>query len=107
MSSTKEKNHDEICEGLASSNKITLEEILKLHKVKFTKPQQAIVDRLLKGQRLLRVNKHLPTSVFKWKKPDSEYLEETGSVYKAFWNIEYTVYKQTKISLSMGQYIIQ
>lgn len=115
MSQTKEKNHEEICEGLLSAVTITLHDVLKQHKVKFTKPQQDIVDKLLGGWKLAQVNSHRMASEFKWMKPGQDekpldeklmYLEHAGSVSKAFWNIYYAVSKQTGIRISMKQYVV-
>jgi len=114
MSKIKTYYHEEISENLAKT--ITLEDILKTHKVKFTKPQQVIVDKLMAGYKLAKVNSHRMSSTYQWLKPGYEGkskeerlnygLEYAGRVYKAFWNIGYAVKKQIGIALIMGQYVV-
>ena len=73
---------------------------------KFTKPQQAIITNLLKGYRLTNVNISRMKSEYKWVVPTSSYLEHAGHVYKAFWGIEYSIYKLTKTRVQIGTFYI-
>jgi hypothetical protein len=74
--------------------------------VKFTPPQQKIVDKLLKGYTIRVINKHrMSGGEYVWKKPNSENLEYAGKIYKAFWNVLYQIRKQKGISLSTKGFI--
>ena len=86
----------------------TLEALIEQNKVKFTKPQQDIVDKLLAGWKLVLVNQHYANGGdFMWKQPNYAYPTYAGRVYKAFFNIGYTIKKQTGIDFSMSNFIIK
>lgn len=72
-----------------------LKDILDAHKVRFTKPQQKIVDKLLEGYKLCNVTPNAMASTYEWMRPSDGAFEYAGRVYKAFWNVEYQVWKQT------------
>lgn len=72
------------------------QEVITENKIKFTKPQQKIVDKLLRGDKLVVVNQYrINGGEFMWKDHNSSYLSYAGSVYKAFFNIFYQIKKQT------------
>lgn len=84
-----------------------LKVMISENKLKFTPPQQKIVDKLLKGDRLTRINSHrLSGGEFMWKNVDCSYLEHAGKVYKAFFNIERSIEKQCGIEISVGKSFI-
>tara|TARA_R110000782_G_scaffold98188_8_gene183436 strand:- start:704 stop:994 length:291 start_codon:yes stop_codon:yes gene_type:complete len=69
-----------------------LSDAINLMDKKFTLAQQKIVDRLLKGHRLMIVNKHhMSGGSFVWRSDVSLNHEYAGRVYKAFFNIGYTL----------------
>jgi len=72
--------------------KITVAELLEMaENFKFTKPQQAIIDRLATGDRLTVINQHhMSGGEFRWKSPNGN-LDYAGKVYRAFFNIAYVV----------------
>ena len=73
---------------------------------KFTKPQQAIITKLLKGYRLTNVNINGMKTEFMWFVPKSSNLEHAGHVYKAFFGVEYTIYKLTENRVNIGAFYI-
>ena len=74
--------------------------------VKFTPPQQKIVDKLLNGYTIKVVNEHrMSGGEWMWKNPNSENLEYAGKVYKAFWKVLYQIRKQKGVSLSTKGFI--
>tara|TARA_R100001443_G_scaffold48503_1_gene60892 strand:- start:1218 stop:1484 length:267 start_codon:yes stop_codon:yes gene_type:complete len=69
--------------------------------VKFTPPQQKIVDKLLRGYEIRVVNRHrMNGGEMKWKEPNSEYLQYAGKIYKAFFNIFWQIKIQKGIEYS-------
>ena len=86
---------------------LSLAEVLEKYNVKFTKPQQEIVGKLMDGWRLGIVNSHrMNGGEYMWVRPgyegrEGDGLEYAGKVYKAFHNISYAVYKQIGVSVSM------
>jgi len=82
--------------------------LIETNKIKFTKPQQKIVDLILKGWKIWVVNEHrMNGGDWMWKSPHSSYPEYAGKVYKAFWNIEYQVKKQSGVVIKMGEFILR
>lgn len=82
--------------------------IITNNKIKFTKPQQAIVDRILKGDVLTVINKHYANGgEFMWLRQYSSYPEYAGSVYKAFFNIAWQIEKKTGERYEIGKNFIQ
>lgn len=76
---------------------------LQENNIKFTKPQQAIVDKLLLGWKLTLVNTHhMSGGDYMWIKYPGAEPSYAGRVYKAFWNIEYAIKKQTGIKFDMS-----
>ena len=74
--------------------------------VKFSAPQQKIVNKLLNGYETEVVNKHhMSGGQLMWKNPNSDYLEHAGKVYTAFFNVFYQIKKQNGIQLSPNNYI--
>jgi hypothetical protein len=74
--------------------------------VKFTPAQKKIVELILKGWTIEVVNKHhMSGGQMMWKKPNSDYLEHAGKVYKAFFNVFYQIKKQSGVELSTKGYI--
>lgn len=74
--------------------------------VKFTPPQQNIVNKLLDGYEIEVVNKHhMSGGQMMWKNPNSDYLEHAGKVYKAFFNVFYQIKKQKGIVIPTNQFI--
>ena len=115
----KEFEHSEGSEHLSMVEGVTvkylLKDVLAQHKVKFTKPQQAIVDMLMDGWRLCDVSgPNAMASKLEWLKQgvsleearEGYGLEYAGKVYKAFWNIGYVVKKQVGVSVSMGEHMV-
>ena len=85
-----------------------LSDILLTHKIKFTKPQQDIVNKFIDGWRLTKVNTHhMSGGQYMWISPYSSYLQHAGHVYKAFHNIYRTIKKQTGIEINLSQYTVR
>lgn len=82
-----------------------LKTIVENNKIKFTKPQQHIVNRLLSGDILVDVNTTGNKSEYMWLSKNAKNSEYAGKVYKAFWNIFYEIKKQTGIVLEPGDYL--
>ena len=69
--------------------------------IKFTKPQQEIINRFLLGDKLVLVNAHyMNGGELKWKSNNSNYLDYAGKVYRAYQNI------QRKIEKAKGEEIL-
>ncbi len=76
---------------------------LQENNIKFTKPQQEIVDKLLRGWKLTVVNTHYANGGdFMWLEYPGAEPSYAGRVYKAFFNIGYTIQKQTGIKFDMS-----
>ena len=74
--------------------------------VKFTPPQQKIVDKLLSGYEIVVVNKHhLSGGEMMWKNPNSDYLEHAGKVYKAFYNVFYQIKRQKGVVINTNEFV--
>ncbi len=74
--------------------------------VKFTTPQQKIVDKLLQGYEIRVINRHrMNGGEMMWKNPNCEDLQYAGKVYKAFFNVFYQIKKQNKIEFSSQNFI--
>ncbi len=82
-----------------------LVDILDGHKVRFTKPQQKVVDRLLEGYKLCNVTPNAMAGTYEWMRPSDGECEYAGSVYKAFWNVAWAVFKQTGLRAHMTAHI--
>lgn len=79
-----------------------LQAIIDLGVVKFSEPQQRIVDKLLQGDKIVIVNQHrMNGGEYMWKEVESEYLKPAGHVYKAFWGIQYAIKEQAGLDVSM------
>ena len=62
--------------------------------IKFTKPQQEIINRFLLGDKFVLVNAHhMNGGEYKWKTKNSNCLEYAGKVYRAFQNIQWKIQK--------------
>jgi hypothetical protein len=73
------------------------------NKVKFTEPQHKIIDNLLRGSKLTVVNKHHQSGGdYAWMHKNNSKPSYAGSVYKAFWNTEYAIKKQTGVDIKFG-----
>jgi hypothetical protein len=82
-----------------------LQVLLDTKYVKFTKPQRAIVDRLLKGAKLTVVNSHrMSGGEFMWVDYPGAYPSYAGKVYKAFFNIFYQIKKQTGVVVNPSDF---
>jgi len=70
-------------------------EFLKIAKtIKWTKPQQKIVDRLLDGSLIWILNEHRTGGgEWTWKVKGSSDPQYAGTVYRAFWNVVFEVGK--------------
>lgn len=76
--------------------------------IKFTDPQQAIVDKLLRGWKLTTVNTHhMSGGDYMWIEYPGAEPSYAGRVYKAFWNIEYAIRKQTGIKFDMSVFRVK
>jgi len=68
--------------------------------VKFTKPQQKVVNEILRGYEIKVVNRHhVNGGQMMWWNPSTDYLEHAGKVYKAFFNVFYQIKKQKGIDV--------
>ncbi len=84
-----------------------LKKIIEDNKIKLTPPQKKIYNKLMQGYKLTVVNKHhMSGGQFMWKSPNSDYLEHAGSVYKAFFNINWAIKKQSGIIYNIGKNFI-
>jgi hypothetical protein len=83
---------------------LNLEQFIGLVKdIKFTPAQKKIVDRLIKGDKLWIINKHRADGgEYTWKTSHSISPEYAGSVYKAFWNIQWVIKKQKGIEVDFS-----
>jgi|TARA_R110001606_G_C15403403_1_gene653620 hypothetical protein len=71
---------------LNSKDRIEIFQTL-IKEIKFTPPQQKVVDRIMKGYSIEVINRHhMNGGEMRWKHPDSEYLDPAGSIYKSFFN---------------------
>lgn len=78
------------------------------HNIRFTDPQQAIVDKLLRGWKLTTVNTHhMSGGDYMWIEYPGAEPSYAGRVYKAFWNIEYAIKKQTGIKFDMSVFRVK
>tara|TARA_B110000503_G_scaffold143002_1_gene242052 strand:+ start:4752 stop:5033 length:282 start_codon:yes stop_codon:yes gene_type:complete len=76
--------------------------------IKFTDPQQAIVDKLLRGWKLTTVNTHhMSGGDFMWVEYPGAEPSYAGRVYKAFFNIGYSIQKQTGKAFDMGVFRVK
>lgn len=81
-------------QSFEQSQKYTIElsDAIQLMDKKFTPAQQIIVNRLLKGHRLMIINQHhMNGGTFIWRSDISLNHEYAGRVYKAFFNIGYSI----------------
>jgi hypothetical protein len=81
-------------QSFQQSQKYTIElsDAIESMDKKFTSAQQKIVDRLLNGHRLMVINQHhMNGGSFVWRSDISLNHEYAGRVYKAFFNIGYSI----------------
>ena len=83
---------------------LNLEEFTELVKnVKFTPAQKKIVNKLIQGDQLWVINEHrMNGGEYMWKTKYSSEPQYAGRVYRAFWNIQWVVKKQTKINVDFS-----
>jgi hypothetical protein len=86
---------------------LNLEQFTELVKdVKFTPAQNKIVNRLIKGDQLWLLNSHRRSGgEYMWRTKYSSNPEYAGSVYKAFWNIQYVIRKQKGIQIDCSIFL--
>jgi hypothetical protein len=89
-----------------TESKTTLQDfkdIVKNKNIKFTPPQQKIVDNLLDGYTIIIMNPHhMSGGEWMWKVPGSDYPRYAGHVYKAFWGVFHTIRKYTGEEIDMN-----
>jgi len=90
-----------------------MENIAKLQEalegVKLTPAQKLIVDKLLKGYKIIVVNQHRQNGgEMQWIKDENNLnsIEYAGSVYKAFFGVAWSIYKVRKVEFPIGELFI-
>jgi hypothetical protein len=82
--------------------------IIESGTVRFTKPQQYVIDKLLRGDRLIVVNQHHKSGgQFAWKNYGSSQIVLAGHVYKAFYHIGWAIRRQTGREFNMGIFVVK
>ena len=90
----------------SSSEPTPLESFAKLiteNKIKFTKPQQVIVDHILRGDKLITVNQHHQSGgQMMWIRKGDTDPSYAGHVYKAYQHMCWTIRKATRVDPDMS-----
>jgi hypothetical protein len=90
-----------------------MENIAKLQEaiegVKLTPPQKLIVEKLLKGYKIIVVNQHrMNGGEMHWIKDEKNLnsIEYAGSVYKAFFGLAWSIRKAKGVDFPIGELFI-
>lgn len=83
-------------------------QLLENNEIKFTPAQKKIVNKITEGYKIVIVNQHRQNGgEWYWSNDEGNSIEYAGKVYKAFWNIFYTVRNQLSIEIDMNFAIVQ
>ena len=75
--------------------------------IKFTEPQQLILNNLRNGWRIVVRDRHrMNGGTWVWAQPNSDYDTHAGHIYRAFWNIKYKIRKTTGVDIEIGHIFI-
>lgn len=74
--------------------------LIREYNIKFTTPQQAIVDQVLQGHKLVTVNQHhMSGGQIYWMRKGASDPSYAGHIYKAYVHMTWSVEKQTGLDI--------